>query len=147
MLSGHAQLRSFSCRLLRDVTRLWSSGGVEPSTHTYTLQPDKVKWEVADARVRVEASWDCASTAESGSGIELKPADFANVVRIQIQNTKPAAALRAEAMHADLVDQATIGSWEGAILEHSRMNLAPLRVPGLHPGPIRDRHNGACSGQ
>ena len=33
-------------------------------------------------------------------------------------------------MHADLVDQATIGSWEGAIAEHSRMNLAPLRAPG-----------------
>ena len=39
-------------------------------------------------------------------------------------------------MHADLVDQATIGSWEGAIAEHSRMNLAPLRAPLRDPSKI-----------
>ena len=69
------------------------------------------------------------------------PQPFAeSVVRARYRRTavlsSQMAALRIEAMHADLVDQVTIGSWEGAISEHSRMNLAPLRAPLRDPSKI-----------
>ena len=66
-------------------------------------------------------------------------ASCGTLCEIQIQDTAKLAdgsASQTEAMHADLVNQATIGSWEGAISEHSRMNLAPLRAPLRDPSKI-----------